>query len=150
MKILDTIQFDIKLCRQVQCFFFVKSQLVLNNMHLIMMLNSEQISYCKSINYCCIQFSWFLPTGQIHGYLFSRISYCAKAKKKFTFQSTSLLADDVLYWQDKIDIKLSTIKPIHASWIIPAFQQVTKETLIRGWEKTCIKECVDNCRLWLP
>ena len=47
----------------------------------------------------------------------------------------------------KIDIKLSTIKPIHASWIVAAFQQVTKETLIRGWEKTCIKECVDNCRL---
>jgi hypothetical protein len=33
---------------------------------------------------------------------------------------------------------------------VRAFQQVTKETLIRGWEKTCIKECVDNCRLWLP
>jgi hypothetical protein len=47
----------------------------------------------------------------------------------------------------KIDIKLSTIKPIHASWIVDAFQQVTKETLIRMWEKTCIKECVDNCRL---
>ena len=47
----------------------------------------------------------------------------------------------------KIDIKLSTIKPNHASWIIAAFQQVTKETLIRRWEKTCIKECVDNCRL---
>ena len=45
----------------------------------------------------------------------------------------------------KIDIKLSTIKPIHASWIVAAFQQVTKETLIRRWEKTCIKECVDNC-----
>jgi hypothetical protein len=30
----------------------------------------------------------------------------------------------------KIDIKLSTIKPIHASWIVAAFQQVTKETLI--------------------
>jgi hypothetical protein len=40
----------------------------------------------------------------------------------------------------KIDIKLSTIKPIHASWIVASFQQVTKETLIRGREKTCIKE----------
>jgi hypothetical protein len=30
----------------------------------------------------------------------------------------------------KIDIKLSTIKPIHTSWIVAAFQQVTKETLI--------------------
>ena len=50
----------------------------------------------------------------------------------------------------KIYIKLSAIKPIHASWIVAAFQQVTKETLIRGWEKTCIKECVNNCRLWLP
>jgi hypothetical protein len=47
----------------------------------------------------------------------------------------------------KIDIKLSTIKPIHTSWIVAAFQQVTKETLIRGWEKTYIKECVDNGRL---
>ena len=47
----------------------------------------------------------------------------------------------------KIDIKLSIIQPMHASWIVAAFQQVTKETLIRGWEKTCIKECVDNCRL---
>ena len=47
----------------------------------------------------------------------------------------------------KIDIKLSTIKPIHASWIVDAFQQVTKETLIRMWGKTCIKECVGNCRL---
>jgi hypothetical protein len=28
----------------------------------------------------------------------------------------------------KIDIKLSTIKPTHASWIVAAFQQVTKET----------------------
>ena len=28
----------------------------------------------------------------------------------------------------KIDIKLSTIKPIHASRIVAAFQQVTKET----------------------
>ena len=35
----------------------------------------------------------------------------------------------------KIDIKLSTIKPIHAPWIVAAFQQVTKETLNRGWEK---------------
>jgi hypothetical protein len=35
----------------------------------------------------------------------------------------------------KTDIKLSTIKPIHASWIVAAFQQVTKETLIRGWKK---------------
>jgi hypothetical protein len=34
----------------------------------------------------------------------------------------------------KIDITLSSIKPIHASWIVAAFQQVTKETLIRGWE----------------
>ena len=33
----------------------------------------------------------------------------------------------------KIDIKLSTIKPINTSWIVAAFQQVTKETLIRGW-----------------
>ena len=32
----------------------------------------------------------------------------------------------------KIDIKLSNIKPIHASWIVAAFQQVKKETLIRG------------------
>ena len=32
----------------------------------------------------------------------------------------------------KIYIKLSTIKPIHASWIVAALQQVTKETLIRG------------------
>ena len=47
----------------------------------------------------------------------------------------------------KIYIKLSAIKPIHASSIVAAFQQVTKETLIRGWEKTCIKECVNNCRL---
>jgi hypothetical protein len=35
----------------------------------------------------------------------------------------------------KIDIKLSIIQPMHASWIVAAFQQVTKETLIRGWEK---------------
>ena len=31
----------------------------------------------------------------------------------------------------KIDIKLSTIKSIHASWIVAAFQQVTQETLTR-------------------
>ena len=37
----------------------------------------------------------------------------------------------------KIDIKLSTIKPINTSWIVAAFQQVTKETLIRGWGKWC-------------
>jgi len=36
----------------------------------------------------------------------------------------------------KIDIKLSTMKTIHASWIVAAFQQVTKETLMRGWENT--------------
>jgi hypothetical protein len=56
--------------------------------------------------------------------------------------SLGIAASDV-----KIDIQLFTIKPIHASWIVAAFQQLTKETLIRGWEKTCIKECVDNCRL---
>ena len=35
----------------------------------------------------------------------------------------------------KIYMKLSTFKPILASWIVAALQQVTKETLIRGWEK---------------
>jgi hypothetical protein len=35
----------------------------------------------------------------------------------------------------KIDIKLSIIKPIHASWIVAALQQVANETLIRGWVK---------------
>ena len=39
--------------------------------------------YCKSINCRCIQFSRFLPTGQIRGYVISRISYCAKAKKMY-------------------------------------------------------------------
>ena len=64
--------------------------------------------YCKSINFHCIQFSWILPTGQIRGYLFSCISYCAKSKKKWTFRSTSLLADDVLYWQDQIVLRITT------------------------------------------
>jgi hypothetical protein len=41
--------------------------------------------YCKSINFRCIQFLRFLPTGQIRRYLFSCISYCAKAKKKVLF-----------------------------------------------------------------
>ena len=62
----------------------------------------SRLAYCKSINFRCIQFSRFLPTGQIHGYLFSCFPYCEKAKKKCTFRSTRLLADDVLYWQDKI------------------------------------------------
>jgi hypothetical protein len=35
----------------------------------------------------------------------------------------------------KLYIKLSAFKPILASWLVAALQQVTKETLIRGWEK---------------
>ena len=38
--------------------------------------------------------------------LFSRISYCLKETKKITFRSTSLLADDVLYWQDKTVLRM--------------------------------------------
>jgi hypothetical protein len=49
-------------------------------------------AYCKSINFHCIQFSRFLSTEQIRGNF---------------FRSTSLLADDVLYWQDKIVLHLS-------------------------------------------
>ena len=76
-----------------------------------------------------------------------------RQKKKCTFRSTSLLDvagnDDfkrkiknsyINWYSDEHSNgmklgKLSTIKPIHASWIVAAFQQVTKETLIRGWEK---------------
>ena len=47
----------------------------------------------------------------------------------------------------KIDIKLSTIKPINTSWIVAAFQQVTKETLIRGEKKHISKNVLKNCRL---
>jgi hypothetical protein len=39
--------------------------------------------YCKSINFRCIQFSRFLPTGQIHRYPFLHISYCTKAKEMY-------------------------------------------------------------------
>jgi hypothetical protein len=35
----------------------------------------------------------------------------------------------------KLYIKLSAFKPILASWLVAALQQVTKEKLIRGWEK---------------
>jgi hypothetical protein len=35
----------------------------------------------------------------------------------------------------KIDIKLSTIKPIHASWIVAAFQKLTKEILLEDGKK---------------
>jgi hypothetical protein len=41
----------------------------------------------------------------------------------------------------KIDMKLSIIKPIHASWIVAALQQVTKETLIMGWENMHQRMC---------
>jgi hypothetical protein len=39
--------------------------------------------YCKSINFRCIQFSRFLPTGQIRRYPFLHISYCTKAKEMY-------------------------------------------------------------------
>ena len=42
----------------------------------------------------------------------------------------------------KIYIQLFTFKPILASWIVAALQQVTKETLIRGWEKHVSKNVV--------
>jgi hypothetical protein len=58
-----------------------------------------------------------------------------------------LLSETPPHWQKQQVVLLSNIKLIHASWIVAAFQQVTKETLSRGWEKACIKECVDNCRL---
>jgi hypothetical protein len=51
------------------------------------------------------------------------------------------------HWQKQQVMLLSNIKLIHASWIVAAFQQVTKETLSRGWEKACIKECIDNCSM---
>ena len=39
-----------------------------------MFIVQNGVIYCKSINFRCIQFSRFLPTGQILGYLFSHIS----------------------------------------------------------------------------
>jgi hypothetical protein len=33
------------------------------------------------------------------------------------------------------ELLLSAFKPILASWLVAALQQVTKEKLIRGWEK---------------
>jgi hypothetical protein len=40
-------------------------------------------------------------------FMCSHISYCTKAK--CTFRSTSLLADDVLYWQDKIVLRITFV-----------------------------------------
>ena len=59
--------------------------------HLLFQKNVRILSdYCKSINFRCIQFLQFLPTGQIRGYLFSHISYCAKAKKNVLFGQPDL------------------------------------------------------------
>lgn len=41
-----------------------------------------------------------------------------------------------------IDLKLSTLKPVHAGWIVSAFEKVDPDTVIRGWIKSGIKESV--------
>jgi hypothetical protein len=69
------------------------------------------LSYCKSINFRCIQFSQFLPTGQIRGYFFSRISYCAKANKNVLFFSVNQFISRRL--------KDNTMNGIHDTHIIP-------------------------------
>jgi hypothetical protein len=121
--------------------------------------SSRNSNTVKVLIFRCIQFSRFLPTGQVHGYLFSHISYCIFVSASYTgeLQPLDVAGNDkfkrkiknsfIKWYSDelskgmklgkaasdvKIDIKLSNIKPIHASWIVAAFQQVKKETLIRG------------------
>lgn len=36
----------------------------------------------------------------------------------------------------KVDLKLSSLKPLHAGWLVHAFQNVKDESLKRVWVKT--------------
>ena len=46
---------------------------------------SSKTDYCNSINFHCIQFSRFLPTGQIRGNLFFRVFLIVQKQKKMYF-----------------------------------------------------------------
>lgn len=37
-----------------------------------------------------------------------------------------------------VDLRLSTLKPIHAGWLVKAHQTVRSETILQGWEKSGI------------
>ena len=63
----------------------------------------------KVLIFAASNFHGFSQLNKFVGTFFSHISYCAKAKKKCTFRSTSLLADDVLYSQDKIVLRITFV-----------------------------------------
>ena len=43
-----------------------------------------------------------------------------------------------------VDLRLSTLKPMQAGWIVHAFQNVKTETLKRGWVKAGIADVCKN------
>ena len=38
----------------------------------------------------------------------------------------------------QIDLKLSTLKPLHAGWLVSAFDSIKSETINLGWQKSGI------------
>ena len=36
------------------------------------------------------------------------------------------------------DLKLSTLKPLHAGWLVSAFDSIKSETIMLGWQKSGI------------
>ena len=47
-----------------------------------------------------------------------------------------------------VDLKLSTIKPLHARWFLKAFETIRNQesVMIQGWKRTGILETFGSCR----
>ena len=53
---------------------------------------SSKKDYCKRINFHCIQFSRFLPTGHIRGYLFFRVFLIVQKQTKMYFSVNQFIS----------------------------------------------------------
>jgi hypothetical protein len=69
-------------------------------------------------------------------------------REKFTHWYAQKVADALNenMKPEKIDLRLSVVKPLHASWFLSAFDQIALENSVMatGWEKTGIASAIQN------
>ncbi|CAH1248535.1 TIGD4 [Branchiostoma lanceolatum] len=58
------------------------------------------------------------------------------------------IAEDCLD-NDKVNLRLSKMKPLHAHWLLSAMDRLSpeRELIMRGWERTGIKAAVENVQI---
>lgn len=46
-----------------------------------------------------------------------------------------------------VDLKLSTLKPVHAGWLVSATEAITSDSIMLGWDKSGIRDALSKLQM---